>query len=89
MPDTNMNVSSVAGSTVHSTIGLTLGGGISEAAAGQPNSSLLPASANTTHLESGDNDAVADKRWVGSLVCLATALVSASLIAWLFMIMAG
>jgi hypothetical protein len=31
----------------------------------------------------------ADKRWVGSLVCLATALASTSLLLWLTSIIAG
>jgi hypothetical protein len=90
MPDTDMKLSSVASSAAHATVGLDIGGGISRAALGYPNSSLLlQASANTTHHDCQGANAAADKRWVGSLVCLATALTSASLMVWLALIIAG
>jgi hypothetical protein len=90
MPDTNMKLSSAASSAAHSTIHLDIGSGISGAAAGHPNSSLLlPASANATLHDRDGANAAADKRWIGSLVCLATALTSASLLLWLILIIAG
>ena len=90
MPDT-MKLYSTASAAAHPAIGLDMGSGISQGAADHPNSSfLLPASANTTqHDCRGANAAEEDKRWVGSLVCLATALTSASVLVWLTLIIAG
>jgi hypothetical protein len=89
MPHTNMKLSRADSSVAHSTITLAVGNGISGAAAGHPTSSLLlPASANTTHNDCEGANA-GDKRWIGSLVCLATALTSASLLVWLILIIAG
>jgi hypothetical protein len=91
MPDTNMKLYSTASAAAHPVIGLDMGSGISREATGHPNSSsLLPAAANTTQHDCGGAKAAEeDKRWVGSLVCLATALTSASVLVWLTLIIAG
>ena len=85
--NTDLNLLSAQDSPVSLTIGLDIRSSV-QAATGQPSSSTMLTPVDTIHHHCAEVVG-ADKRWVGSLVCWATALASASLLLWLTLIIAG
>lgn len=65
--------------------------GNSAGVAASPASTALqsPVSGGTMYLDCAETNASADKRWIGSSVCLGTAVASALLLMWLTLHLAG
>jgi hypothetical protein len=87
MLNTGLKVRSAHDSSAALIIGLDIRSSV-QAARGQPSSSTMLTPVDTIHHHCAEVVG-ADKRWVGSLVCLATALASTSLLLWLTLIIAG
>ena len=86
MLNTGLKVRGAHDPSTFLTIGLNIRSSV-QAARGQPSSSTMLTPVDT--IRHCAEVIGADKRWVGSLVCLATALASVSVLLWLTLIIAG